>query len=112
MPIDSRESGMSSGVLIGGNVISCSLSHGARNMFFPSVVCTVIKYFFSRAIKSSKGFSVGGTSMLPRYRISLYSVRSTDFLGIGAVLRVASLYVVVAAGFASSSSSESASVGT
>ena len=76
-----------------------------KEYVFPSVVCTVIKFFFSRAIKSSKGFSVGGTSMLPRYRISLYLVGPRNFVGIGAGLRVASLYVGVAAGFASSSSS-------
>ena len=76
---------------MGGNVVSCSLSHGARNIFFPNVDCMVLKYFWRSAIKSWKGFSVGGTSMLPRYRISLYSEATKTFLDAGAVLRVAAL---------------------
>ena len=49
--------------------------------------------------------------MLPRYRISLYSRGPRNCLVAGGFFRVAALYVWVAAGFASSSSSEWSSLG-
>ena len=64
------------------------------------------------AIKSWKGFSVGGTSMLPQYRISLYSEGPKNLRGAGACFRVAVLYVWVAAGFTLSSLVVLLSVGT
>ena len=73
MPIDSREVGMSSGSCSGGKVDSCSWSHGARNIAFPRVVWTVRMYFLRRSMKSWSGLELGGVSMIPRYRISLYT---------------------------------------
>ena len=68
--MDSRDSGTSEGSLRCGKVASCSTSQGPSQTPLPSKLWTVVRNFLSSTLNSSKGLSLGGVSMIPRYRIS------------------------------------------
>ena len=74
MPSDSREEGILSGFFRGGNACSCSESHDAIRISFPSVAWMILKYSFKALRKSPYGSSLGGKSMVPSYLMAVYVV--------------------------------------
>ena len=71
-------------------------------MCFPMVSWTVLTYVFKRATSAGKGLSLGGASMVPLYRISLYLLNVSGLItwvgfvseGLAAGFRLSSSLVV------------------